>query len=199
MSTYYFVYVEAKVNNKWYLISGRSPRIQDDGTVDFKPNETYYNGSRSYFSNTFDKLRDIGTYGTFADASDDIKEIYKYAVESENDGRTVYEDIIFVKYGDFIKWADTEEHDSHGVIHKDHIFAFENGDLEELYGEEHDDLKDLTEEERSQYSYYEWDDPFGWLAHFKDILSLVRPEITKFGEVNICPDVQEYRIVVVRE
>ena len=68
MSTTYLLYTEAKVDGKWYTISGTVPRIiEENGAVSVKEklSTTYESGSRSYFGETYNKLFEIGRYGKF--------------------------------------------------------------------------------------------------------------------------------------
>lgn len=201
MSADFFIFTEAKVKGKWYAIGGDVPHFvkTDEGlSLEMRPTETYWNGSRSYFGETYDKLRNIGRAGRFSELSEVVQRLFHSSVEHEEDGELLYSDVIIVDYGVFRKYAETSEHDRHGFVHKDAIFAFENGESEELWSTDYEDIAELSKEEKRQYRYYEWDDPYGWLCHFKDIKSAAENEVSKFSNANLFVDIGEYRLVVIR-
>ena len=201
MSTNYWIYTEARVNDKWYAIDGIVPFLTEkDGyiSVTMRQSNTYWNGSRSYFSEAYDKLREIGRFGQFSELSDAVKKEWKESVKEEEEGHTPYADVSIVKLADFDRNVQMDTHDYHGIVHKNAIFSYEHGDIEELYPAEHEELDGLTPEEMKQYQYYEWDNPFGWLARFKTIKERVHNVIATYVDTNYLVDADEYRLVVIR-
>ena len=201
MSADYFIFTEARVKGKWYAIGGDVPHFvkTDDGlSLEMRLTEAYWNESRSCFGETYDKLIQIGRAGRFSELSDDVQKLFYFSAEREAAGETMYSDVTIVDYDVFRKYAKTPGHDRHGFVHKDAIFSFENGDSEELWSVDHEEIAELSEEEKKQYRYYEWDDPFGWLSHFRDIKSAAESEISKFSNANFLIDIEGYRLVMIR-
>lgn len=212
MSTSYYVYVEAKVGNKWISIDPYIPQLIDkrkdykephqyNGDYELKHAETYWNGSRSYFGQTYDKLRDIGTTIAFADLSDDVKKEWKGSVEDEakdDDGWQWYKPIQ-VDYKTFLKYVHPKQFDSHGMVHKDIIFQYENDELEDMYAIDHEEYVALTPEEKASYTYHEWDDAMGWNTHFKILAECIGQRVSDFKALNWLHDDCDisYRIVVI--
>ena len=58
MSTSYYMYTEVNIDGKWTCINNRIIDVERNEEL---MSETYYSGSRSYFGETADKIRDIGT------------------------------------------------------------------------------------------------------------------------------------------
>ena len=201
MSTDYWIYTEAKVKDKWYAIDGVVPYFDEKKgklTVEMRQSNTYWSGSRSYFSEAYDKLCDIGRFGKFSELSDAIKNEWKESVKEEAEGHTTYSDLVIVKLVDFDKSVPMNAHDYHGLVHKNAIFSYEHGDIEELWPAEHEELEGLTPAEMEQYQYYEWDNPMGWLARFKTISERVHNVIATYLDVNFLVNADEYRLVVIR-
>ena len=212
MGVDYFVYTEAKIGDKWISIDPNIPKLIDkrkdykephryDGDYELKHTETYWNGSRSYFRQTYDKLREIGSEIKFTDLSDGVKKEWQSSVENEekcDDGWQWYRPIQ-VDYKEFLKYVHPKQFDSHGMVHKDVVFQFENGDLEDMYAVDHDEYAELTPEERKSYVYYEWDDTMGWNSHFKDLAKCVCRRVSDFKELNWLYDDYNitYRIIVI--
>ena len=201
MSTNYWIYTEAKVKNKWYAIDGIVPFFKEkDGEMTVEPRQscTYWNGSRSYFSEAYNRLCDIGRFGRFSELSDALQIEWNESVTEEAEGHTTYADLVIVKMDDFYKSVPMDAHDYHGLVHKNEIFSYEHGDSEELWPAEHEELEGLTPAEMEQYQYYEWDNPMGWLARFKTINARVHNIISTYLDVNYLADADEYRLVVIR-
>ncbi len=198
MGADYFVYTEAKIGDKWVSIDPRVPKLVDkrsswqephqyDGTVEYKPQLTYWNGSRSYFGESYNKLRQLGWEIKFADLSDEVKKEWSSSLEAEQeerDDRFYYPTPIYVDYNDFKKCVDYNRYDYHHLVHKDQWVLFETGEIEDIYGVEHEEFAELTPEEKQCYEYHEWDEPMGWNDHFKTLLRCVNQRITDFEDIN---------------
>lgn len=66
-----------------------------------------------------------------------------------------------------------------------------------MYPIDHDDYIELSDEERKQYIYYEWDDPYGWNSHFKEIKKKATSVIDAFKSANYMNDDNEIRLVLI--
>lgn len=206
MSTNYFIYTEVKLNSKWICINGKMPKLKYDykagqykDSFDYSLVETYFNGSRSSFGTTYEKLLSIGRKGKFSDASDVIQQICEYCVEKEKQGENTYTMPIYIDYGNFKSFVDYKKFDRHGIISKDVIFSYENGDLEEIY-EDVDNFGKLSDEEKKKYKYYEWDDISSWNYYFKIIGKKIEQQLSDFKELNYIFDEElPIRLVCIAE
>lgn len=194
MSSYYSIYTEAKINDNWVCIDASVPKLERDDNHKLKSiykqhlTETYWNGSRSYFGTTYDKLREIGSYSKLADLSPQVQQQFRKYLDDEKDNDDCWIHPIVVSWGSFAEYVDLNKFDSHGLVHKDYLFAWENGDIEEIYPVEHDVFSELMDEEKQAYVYHEWDSPWDWNSHFKEIYKNARHRISDFKDVNYIYD-----------
>ena len=206
MSASYFIYAEAKINDKWVLINGKIPEYKWDWDKEeytdefkYKVAYTYYNGSRSYFGDACDKLKDIGRCGKFKELSDALKEDWANAVKDESEKKQTYYTPFLIDYAKFKEYAHPKHFTHHGLIHKDMIFAFENDDIEELWQNNEVDFANMSDEERQLYVYYEWDEPYDWAYHFKQILKNLDCQVEQFLDMNYYREDIPIRLVFIAE
>lgn len=191
MSASYFIYTEVKINDEWHCINGLMPKFKYnwgnhkyENEYEYELAETYYNGSRSYFGEAYNKLRDIGYGGKFIEMSKELQPLYASSIEDEKEGVDSWWHPIFIDYDCFKKYVNPDKFDSHGLVHKNTLFAWENGDAEELWAVDHEELAELTEEEKRAYVYYEWDNPWDWHYYFKIINRYVESQLNAFCDLN---------------
>ena len=186
MSTSYFLYTEAFIDDKWVCIN---PSFEKEGKRYLAM--TYESGSRSYFSQTADKIEEIGVRLRFEDLSAELQGRYKSCWNDE---------LVRILSAE----VDTmrgcipsgQAHEYHGIVLKDSVFAYESGDIEDLYKsitpEEYAKLDDIG---KQLYQYYEWDDPMGCFVHFKDILQHVHWQIHDWQSVYGDEAINKCRVV----
>lgn len=172
MSTYYTLYLEAKINGEWKCLNHEIPYL-DDRTHESPTylSETYWSGSRSYFQATADKLLELGYRGNYEELSEQIRSWYKYDDDDDDNDMRFFNCIITpldimrnIMPKGFLK-------ECHGIVHKNTIFAYETGDIEDIYEcLSSEEYAKLTCEEKRLYQYYEWNSPDGWYGNFKNIL-----------------------------
>ena len=206
MSASYIFFVEAKINGKWRCINSRVPHFEKkDGVFEdkceYRLHETYWNGSRSYFSRAFEKYCELGHKCKFADISPELRDLYAKWCEDELNGGDVftsYYQPVVLDYNTLISSVDEKKFDHHGLVHKDYIFEYENGDLEEIFCAERDETKDLSPEELKAYEYYEWDSWWDWNWGLKELKRRVVFDVQRFEDANdIFYTKMEYRIVAI--
>ena len=214
MGVDYFVYTEAQIGDKWISIDPFVPKLVDnrkswqephqyDGSVKYKCQPTYWNGSRSYFGDAYNKLRELGYSTKFVSLSDTVKSEWSKSVERElkcEESPFDYPTTICIDYETFKEYVNYNRYDYHRLVHKDQWVMFETGEIEDLYEVEHDDYASLTPEERQCYEYHEWDDSTGWNKYFKILNRLVEQRINDFEDQNglIWDSYKiKYRIVVI--
>lgn len=197
MSVYYRIFTEVRIKNDWHLID---PQI-----ICLKSNKSElvytYETSRSWFSETYDKLQcDVNSFCKIkqGDLSKELKEYFDkdsenyrdyYEKEVLNDSELFEKDLFTVKYNEIFQmchYLDGKELFSyHGFVPKDQLQAFELHDIEYLYPEEIGKYCKLSEEERNKlYVYYEWDNSDDWLYQFKRICKNVEHRVYDFSSIN---------------
>ena len=186
MSTSYYLYTEAYIDNEWVCIN---PAFEKDGKRRIAT--TYESGSRSYFGQTADKIEEIGCALRFCDMSTELQECFANSRNSE------YVRILSAEIDEMKSCLPAEQpHEFHGIVHKNSVFAYESGDIEEIY-------EPITPEEYAQmhevgkqlYQYYEWDDPMGWFVNFKEILQHVNWQIRDWQSVFGDETINKCRVV----
>ena len=204
MSSSYYIYTEMKINDKWVAINGLIPHFdwhsdEHKYSEEYKYtlSETYQNGSRSYFGRTYEKLQEIGNSGKFTDMSQELQKVYSEAVEDEKNGVEHWYYPIYIDFNIFRAYTKTNSYDRHGIIHKDDMFAWDSGDAEDLYPLPHRKYAELSDEEKKQYAYYEWDDPWEWHGHFKEIMKNAMRDINAFKDMNYMCDDNDTRLVLI--
>lgn len=187
MSTSYFLYTEAYVDNKWVCIN---PGFDMDGKRRLAM--TYESGSRSYFGQTADKFEEIGEALRFEDLSAELQGRYERCRNDE------FVRILSAEV-DAMRGCmpSGQAHEYHGIVLKDAVFAYESGNVEDLYEaitpEEYAKLDDVG---KQLYQYYEWDDPIGWFVYFKEILEHVQWQIHDWQSVYGDEAINKCRVVV---
>lgn len=89
-----------------------------------------------------------------------------------------------------------QAHEYHGIVLKDSVFAYESGDVEDLYESIiPEEYAKLDEVGKQLYQYYEWDDPMGWFVHFKEILEHVQWQIHDWQSVYGDEAINKCRVV----
>ena len=186
MSTSYFLYTEAYIDNKWVCIN---PAFEKEGKRCLA--KTYESGSRSYFGHTADKIEEIGERLRFDDLSAELQARYETCREDEF-VRILSADVDAMRSC----LPSGQAHEYHGIVLKDSVFAYESGDVEDLYEsitpEEYAMLDDVG---KQLYQYYEWDDPTGWFVHFNEILQHIHWQIHDWQSVHGDEAINKCRVV----
>lgn len=177
MSTSYYLYGAQDVNGKLICIN---PSFSIDG--ENRIAATYKNWSRSYFGETANKLEVLGMQISFDELPEEIKAQFRFG--SSSDTKLPVYEISLDALENCIPKGQRHEH--HGIYSKDRVFAFESGEIEDLF---EDDISPekyviLDEKYRQKYVYYEWDDPMGWFVHVKEILEHLKWQISDWESVH---------------
>lgn len=173
MGAYFYILVAAKKKDEkiWHRID---PFVKGKEPNSFTQVETYYNGSRSYFSRTWDKLEEIGISGYekekyedgFFDGFGNLEELYYgfLTIDYQTFLNKVPAKNVFQKTG-FVLKDDLEECDG----------ELDTDCLTYISAKEH---HKLSAEEQKCYTFVEFDDDYGWQTHFKDIKESVQQTIS---------------------
>lgn len=183
MGALYLIYTEARIDDEWVCIDGYyETKSIRTGDKHLSLAATYENGSRSCFGSTYDELRHIGEYELFSNLSSEIKKQHsglKYKYDLYMKQTDEEESYLVIPYNLFLEKC-PNVFSKHGIIHKDTIFAFEHGEIDDLYTDDEIDFSKMTELERQVYRYYEWDDLYDWPHFFKEIKKCVEHTIDKY-------------------
>lgn len=165
MSTYYCIYAEALENGTWRCINLYS-KNKVNGEYELVP--VYWSGSRSYFGDAAKKLTENGC--RLKDPTALSPELCEYFDERFEEDYTKFTYLTMLHDLRRIMPA-PDEHQYHGIVHRDQAFAFEHGETEYLEPITSDEYAALPLPMRDCYRYYEWDDPMEWVANLRDVLN----------------------------
>lgn len=201
MSSDYYFYTEALVDGTWYGIDPRVLRLQHgDSGMTWQVNHTYWNGSRSYFGETFEKLEEISVPIKLEDTSAEFRmnKIMNWRGD-DKDIAPYYDKALRVLPMEKLLALkpDKDTHEIHGIYHKDRIVLFEDGTLEDLYEEDisPEAYSALDAEAKRVYKYYEWDNPMSWRHYIPILISAVNARVAEFESVNYC-DCDGVRVIM---
>ena len=203
MSVYYNFYTEAFLKDEWHCIDPVGLYVRFNGEIHQELYSTFWNGSRSYFGEAWDRLRENAGAIRFSETSpefqkhilDSLEDSYAWAEEDE-EAHVVHrqeliqfmdKNLLTIPYKVFIDMLpDEHEHTYHGVYHKDAITAFNNGELEDLYERElsTEEYAKLDGDMRKVYAYFEWDDPMSWITGLRRLAEHVTFRVRDFTREN---------------
>ena len=179
MGTEYEVYTVGTVHGKRKCLNGYV--FNDKG--DKKLTSTYWNGSRTYFSNTYQKLYEIGSRATAASIPDNLKEAI---LDNQWEGYDINEsEFLEVSLSDILKVLPKDGvHDMCGFFSHESLLRVEFDGLSYSDAEyiDTEQYAGLSKGGQKQYKYIEWDDDFGWLKHLRKIVSLVQNDIDMYED-----------------
>ena len=192
MSTSYYMYTVQDRNGKYACINPHYI-VQGEDIVA----ATLRNWSRSYFGETAEKLEQIGMRLNFSKLPDEIKKQFSCSSESQQNNCFLAYEIEYDAIRSLV--PKEQQHEFHGIYSKDRIFAFESGDIEDLFEEDIDPetyIK-LDDTYKKKYAYYEWNDPFGWFVHIKDILERMNWQIQSWESVDSATSEGKYYLILI--
>lgn len=190
MSTYYNIYAEVRIKDKWFCLN---PIVK---TVDgnYKRDLIYW--SQSYFFETYNYLSDFkSSCGLPDDASEDLLAFFHTPQDDIfNDGwgnktyRDWYNQNIFtVDYSDVILKSVVRNRPFkyNGYVYKRTIAAFEVGEIETIDNwYTIAEYRKLSKEEKQELTWFEWnepDDEYGMLYSIYTRISNLLDWFSDFG------------------
>lgn len=197
MGTQYNIYTQLKVKDNWVCINPLVPKYDKEGKlIKYKLAETYWNGSRSYFSETFNKIRDIGFAMPFSQLDAIIKNQFAEPDDTYYGFGEEREEMVYVvSYENMCSKIHPTLFEKSGMVLKSDVFRFEKEgeDIYEWFNAE--EYMQLPDEMKTLYMPYSWDENDGWHRHFKEIVENVKHQLYMLDTVNSLPDNAEVRIV----
>ena len=177
MGADYYIYTEVKrKDNAWHALNGQ---YYNESENCYKIAETYWSGSRTYFSRTYNKLKDIGSRINPSDLSKEVLEKENWLADDEGDS------VVSISLNTLRKAVpNIARHQCCGYVHKRNIWnhEVEGEEIEDYICAE--DYDELSESEKKEYEFYEWDDPTDWYVHLKSILKIVEFQVSEYMSVN---------------
>ena len=191
MGADYYIYTEIRRNdNAWHVLNGQ---YYNESKNCYEIGATYWSGSRSYFSCTYNKLKDIGSIIQPSELSQEVLEKEDW-LDDPDCGHVVSVSLNALRKA----LPKTTRHQCCGYVHKAHVWSHEveGSEIDEyLYADGYDEL---SESEKKEYEFYEWDDPMGWYLHLKEIIEIVNIQIEEYMRVNsMWNEPAEIRIVCI--
>lgn len=173
MGADYYLHVEAKFDNVWVPVGGMCYNVE---TKSYKLARTMWNGSRSYFGSTYRKLKELGELRPAKELSEAVRQRESWLDD--------YDTVVCVPISVLKNHLPKSKHDSFGFVLKSDIYNYEEHEEEIDEFLRVEEFLDLDEEAKKAYCFYEWDDPFGWPVHLRQILKIVDFQIDQFCQVN---------------
>lgn len=180
MGANYYIYAEMK-NDKgeWELIPQKMFNRKDN-KWEIPP--IYWNGSRTYFSESYDKLRSIGKLINKNEISKETLNNYWHDIDD------IYDNIVAVPFNKIVNECSNGNKQYSGFVRKNDIFDYENDRIDyfsSLSGKEFNRLSDAA---KMDYEYYSWNDPYGWYGIFQIIIENVKTILALYSYVNYLYD-----------
>ena len=177
MGADYYIYTEVKRKDSiWHALNGQ---YYNESSAADEIAETYWNGSRTYFSQTYNKLKEIGTVIKPSELSAEV--LAKEDWLDESDGDYVVSVSLHNLRNALPK---TTRRQCCGYVHKSDLWEYEANGSEIEDSLTADEYNELSDPEKKEYEFFEWDDPMGWYVHLKEIISIVDFQIGEYMRVN---------------
>ena len=188
MGTYYTLYAEAKIRDKWFNFNPFIRNVKGELTI-----APIYGWEQSYFREAYDELTDLFSGRGYPEdmceelkqhfrVDEVIKDIFGKEVTRQqdslnhvsyvNNGKNIASRIVPGMYSRF-----------QGYVKKRMISAFQLGEAEDI-SEWLDKAQynELSEKEKRQWSYFEWDYDDSWYEQFRNIQKQVEAMRYWFGK-----------------
>ena len=202
MSANYYVFAEAKINNRWVCIN---PYYKDLKTGKFVLSSLYWSGSRTMFSNAFEKLEYIGEKPFYKDnVEEKVLSEEVLAWLQDECGEDILEDedwtkhcIVTVPEREVVRnLGNPVLYDYIGIVKKHDIALYEAGEIEDFDVISPEELKELPILAQDMYQIYEWDDFYGWRKTFKKLALLTKACVDGYCSQFWLENTLEVRLVV---
>lgn len=183
MSTYYYVYLEAEIDNEWKLIC---PKIQTKNKDSISP---IIYGSRSWFSAMNEKLLDLGGRINFCNLSPELKNVINTElIDSEPLDLEDKPSWFYAVQCNINSFFNAIPNDCckeyHGYVDKNSIMAYKL-DGEEIYSWlDIEEYRDLSEKEKLMFEYFEWNSFDSWLSKFLQMKPIINWVIDSYCDAN---------------
>lgn len=188
MGTYYSIYAEVRVGDKWYNLNPLFQR--EDGKLDVCP----ILSGRSWLRETYEELEESRyACGRPENTSKEVKSVFPHEDDEPFDPTfhmDTYKDfyaqsIFLVNYGKSVKTRVKKDKPTRyrGYVTKVGLAAHEIDEYESIgYWLTDEEYEKLSDKEKMKFTYYEWDDPDDWYKAYNMIASKVECMLDCFRE-----------------
>ena len=215
MGTYYAIYAEVRVGNQWYNLNPLFQRT--DGNIDVCP----VISGRNWLREAYEELEEVSyTCGRPENLSREVRSVFPHEDDEPYDPYLhidTYKDfynrsMFLVNYGKSVKGRVKKDKPTRyrGYASKVSIAAFEIDEYDTIgYWLTSVEYEKLSDEEKQEYSYYEWDEYEDWYRVYNLIVDRVDTMLGYFcrwaeyaikdaNPDEICPTANYVRLLVYR-
>lgn len=189
MSTSYYIFTEIKVNGAWHCINGKVTRMMPIEHPIMAP--TFHTDARQHFEKAYLQLQDDGHRFDMEDISENLQIAVTEWLNPEDSVR------IAVYYDDILKMLNATGKEHCAFALRSEVAAFENDEADDIY--EYVSAKEyrqMDEELRKAYQYYEWNDRSGAYRYYEEIHKQIASQLRNWKTVNPQEAIEEIRIVL---
>lgn len=189
MSTSYYIFTEAKVNGTWVCINAMMTKMTPDAHPIIAP--TFHTDARQHFEKAYLHLKDDGHSFEVADISEKLKDSITEWIDPEDSVR------IAVGYDSILKLLNTAGKEHCAFALRSEVTAFENDENEEIWEYvSANEYRQMDEELKKAYRYYEWNDRSGAYRYYDDIQKKVASQLQDWKEINPGEKIEDVRILL---
>ncbi len=186
MSTYYGIFAEVRAGDKWYNLN---PIVKNDNGYTIMPVISGY----SYMREAIDELREETHFrGRPDDLSPEVREYFGHEDDEVLDWypKTTYKEyygqtLFVVNYNKAVERRYNKKHPTRfrGYAYKWAVTEFEIGNNEHIsHWISEFEYKELSDEDKEEYTYYEWDEFDDWYPIFGQIMHRIEALLAWFSE-----------------
>ena len=188
MGTYYAIYAEARVGNKWYSIN---PLMRNEnGDIVVYP-------AMSGQSQMREAAEELEEYcfmrGCPDNLSDELKQVYSHSNDERADslwngmtyGEYYHQTLFAVNYGKHVKSRVKSAMPTRyrGYVSKYCLSEYEIGNIDDIHNWlTEEEYRALSDDERKKYTYYEWNAWDDWYGVYVELVRRVDCLLTFFKE-----------------
>lgn len=188
MGTYYSIYAEVRVGDKWYNLNPMFQR--ENGMLDVCP----ILEGQSWLRDAYEELEEsLYAYGRPNDISKEVKTVFSHEDDEPYDPilhMDTYKDyygqaIFLVNYGKSVKRRVKTDKPTRykGYVTKVGLAAYEINEYESPgYWLTDEEYEKLSDREKKKYIYYEWDEPDDWYKAYNMLVKKVDCLLDSFND-----------------
>lgn len=177
MSQQYKFFTEIEHEGQWVCINNYVPRMYPIEHLVLIPTYEYH--SRTFFELAFEKLQEDGTYLKEDALTEELKrKIYDHIREFDYG-------MICVDYEKIKSYLNRQTKEHCAFALRSEVTAFENGEVDDVYDFVAINVyKQMDEELKKAYQYYEWNSRTGVFRHYDAISKSVEQQLKFWRLIN---------------
>ena len=198
MSTYYDFYLDGIVKGKRISLVPLTYNIEKNK---YGLSAFYY--GQSILGETYDKILEIGGRVPFDSLPDDLKRRCKRFDDDDESRQDMPEylrdSLVGCKLEDMRRIVPKDRMELHGYVLKDSISAYTMGETDFIEPVNIEEYNNMSPEEKRLYEYFEWDDNYGFVKYFKELIVLSDAMIELFESANYySAELSDARVICLR-